>query len=83
MTVEHIYIEGELYLTLETVAEVYSVKTVWLERVCREGLLGPPVSHGESLCLAAIELDRVARIVRLNAVLGLELEAIAAMLEED
>jgi len=80
VTSEHIYIDGELYLTLETVAEVYSVQTVWLRAVCTEGLVGPPVQHGTELCLAAVELDRVAQIVRLNTVLGLELEAIALML---
>lgn len=83
MRKDAIYIEGELYLTLEAVAEVYSVQTAWLRRACSQGLLGPPVHHGSQLCLAAVELDRVARIVRMNTVLGLEFEAIALMLEDD
>lgn len=82
MNAAEIRFEGELYLTLETVAEVYAVKRVWLERACAEGLLGAPREHGGQLCVAAVELDRVARLVRLHAHLGLELEAIAAVWEE-
>ena len=76
-----IRIEGEVYLTLETVAEVYAVEHVWLREVCAAGLLTPAQHATGDLCIAAIELDRVARIVRLNLMLGVELEAVAVLLD--
>jgi len=78
---ERIYVEGELYLSLEEVARVYEVKTVWLQEVCDSGLLSGRGASGGELCIAAVELDRVATIVRLHRVLGLDLEVIAATLD--
>lgn len=76
-----IHIEGELHLTLETVAEVYAVKVVWLREVCDAGLLvARPFDHGE-LCIAAVQLERLASIVRMNVVLGLDLDAVEALLD--
>jgi len=76
-----IRIEGELYLSLETVAEVYAVEVVWLREVCAAGLLAARPHAQHDLCIAAIELDRVARIVRLNVALGLDLDSVAALLD--
>ena len=75
------YIDGELHLTVELVAEIYQVRSVWLREVCECGLLGGVVSD-ESLCIAAVQLDRVAAIVRLGQGWGLDLETIALVLEE-
>jgi len=77
-----VYIEGELYLTVETVAELYQVRTVWLREVCEIGLLGGVVTETR-LCIAAVELDRVAAIVRLGQNWGLDLETIALVLDEE
>lgn len=74
-------IEGELYLTLETVAEVYAVELVWLREVCASGLLTPAQHKTGELCIAALELDRVARIVHLNVVLGVSLDSVDALID--
>ena len=71
-----LYRDGELYLSLEVVAEVYEVEVTLLRDVYARGLLGTGVDHGRRLCIAALELDRVATIVRLHRVLGLDLDAI-------
>jgi len=76
-----IQIEGELHLTLETVAEVYAVRVVWLREVCDAGLLeARPHDQGE-LCIATVQLERLAQIVRMNVVLGLDLDAVEALLD--
>ena len=76
MSIETIRIEGRLYLSLEVVAELYEVKTVLLQKAYECGLLGTGIDHERTLCIAAIELDRVATIVRLHETIGLDLEAI-------
>lgn len=80
MSDERVYLSGELYLSLETVAEVYRVRTVWLREVYDLGLLGRGHVKGPTICIAATELDRVATIVRLHEVLGLDADAISLML---
>lgn len=81
---EH-YVGGELYLSLETVAEIYQVKIVVLQEAFELGLLGAGADSdagpGARLCIAAVQLDRVATIVRLHSVLGLNLAAIALTLD--
>lgn len=81
MSDERIYIEGELFLSLEVVARLYEVRVVWLQEVCEAGLLSRPPEAGATLCIAAFELDRVATIVRLHHSLSLDLESIALALE--
>ena len=54
-----IYIGGEQFLSLEVVAELYKVKTVWLHEVCAQGLLASSEHSDVGLCIAAVELDRV------------------------
>ena len=56
MSAEKLYLEGELYLSLETVAEVYRVRTVWLREVFDTGLLGPGASGESGPCIAAVQL---------------------------
>lgn len=77
---ERVYIDGELYLSLELVAELYRVQPLVLRNACEHGLITPTAPHGASLCIAAFRLDRVATIVRLHVGLGLELHHIAAEL---
>jgi len=76
-----IYVEGELYLELETVAEAYGVETVWLREVVDAGLLGDDVVSDPVACIAAVRLDHVATIVRLHRVLGLDVDAIRLALD--
>ena len=74
------HIDGELYLSLETVAEVYELELVWLEGVRREGLLGDCPEQEERVWIAAARLERVAVLVRLCHGFGLDLRAAAAEL---
>jgi hypothetical protein len=67
-----ILIEGEAYFSLETLAEIYAVEVHWLQEVYDHGLLGPGVNSGPHLCVASIQMDRVATIVRLHSCLGLD-----------
>lgn len=80
---DQLHIDGELYLRLETVAEIYTVRITWLQEVYDAGLLGDGRQQGRSLCVAAVQLDRVATIVRLHHVLGLDLDAIGLALDAD
>jgi hypothetical protein len=78
---DRIYLEGELYLSVETVAEIYRVEEIWLREVFDAGLLTGGVHTHPRLCIAAVRLDHVATIVRLHRVLGFDVEAIRLALE--
>ena len=80
MSVESIHVEGRLYVSLEVVAELYEVKSVLLREAYDCGLLGTGVDHERTLCIAAVQLERVATIVQLHQTLGLGLEAITERL---
>lgn len=83
MSDERIYVGGELYLSLETVAEIYRVEVVWLRQAQDAGLLGSDVATQPMVCIAAARLDHVATIVRLHQVLGLDLDAIRRELDAE
>lgn len=76
-----VHIDGELFLSVETVAEVYAVKLLWLREVCDSGLVSGALDRDDTVWIAAVELDRVAAIVRLRAVVGDDVQAIAALLD--
>jgi hypothetical protein len=78
---DRIYVDGELYLSLETIAELYSVEVVWLREVVAADLIAGGVASQPTLCIAAVRLDHVATIVRLHRVLGLDVEAIRLAME--
>lgn len=82
MSTDTLRVEGRLYLRLEVVAQVYRVEPVWLESVYARGLLGPGIPSGQSVAIAALQLDRVATIVRLSHVLELDLDAIELQLTD-
>ena len=82
MTQDKLYIKGELFISLEVVAELYQAKVVWLREVYDCGLLGTGVDRDATLCIAAVQLDRVATVVRLHETLGLDLDAIERALED-
>jgi hypothetical protein len=75
--------EGDLYLTLEAVADVYRVDVVWLRRVYDAGLVGRGIARDATVCIPAVRLDRVATIVRYHYSLGLDLDAIELQLEDE
>ncbi len=80
MTRPSLLIHGELYLTLETVAECYSVEISWLQQVYELDMVGPGERVDGSLAIAALMLDRVAEIRRVYLQTGMELSGIAVML---
>jgi hypothetical protein len=71
----------EPYLHLETVAEIYRVRAIWLREVAERGLLGPLESGDDGPLIACVQLDRVATIVRLSVHLGLDLSQLAHELD--
>jgi len=77
---DRVYIEGNLYLSLETVAEIYHVEVLWLREVYDFGLLESCVEAGTVIHIQATQLDRVAAIVRWHVGLGLDVEAISLAL---
>lgn len=80
MTRGVVSIRGELYLTLETVAECYRVEAVWLREVYETGLLGPGEELGDSIAIAASMLDRMGDILRLHQQQGINLAGILILL---
>lgn len=81
MSVPAVWRGGEPYLRIETVAELYRVRAVWLREVADAGLLGPLESGDDGPLIACVQLDRVATLVRLSVHLGLDLLQIARELE--
>ena len=81
MTEARTWVDGELYLSIETVAEVYRVEVVWLREVIESGLLGTGAALGPAGAIAAIRMDHVATIVRMHRALGLDVDAIRLALE--
>jgi len=82
MSHDRIYVGGELYLAVETVAEIYRIEVIWLREAVDSGLIGSGVESQPRLCIAAARLDHVATIVRLHQMLGLDVEAIRDALED-
>lgn len=82
MTSHQITVEGELYLSLETYAEIYCIEVRWLRDVYDRGLLGSGVNSGTVVCVSVTQMDRVATIVRLHEGYGLDVETIHLVLEE-
>ncbi len=83
MSHDPIYVGGELYVSLEAVAEIYRVEVVWLREIVDADLLGGGVALEPTVCIAVVRLDRVATIVRLHRTLGLDVEAIRLALADD
>ena len=73
---------GQLYLTLETVADCYRVEVSWVEEVYELGLLGRGERVGDSTAVAAAMLDRLGRILRLHHQQGINLAGILRILDE-
>jgi len=75
-------VRGELYLSLETVADCYSIEVAWLEECAAFGLFELASLDEHTRALSGAALERVAEILRLRASSGLELPALALWLEE-
>jgi hypothetical protein len=68
--------DGECYLSLEVVAELYHVDGIVLREVFDRGLLGDGLIRGATLCIASVRLDVVATVVRLHQSFGFDVDAI-------
>ncbi len=79
---ERVYLDGELHLTLETVARIYRVEVVWLREVYDRGLLGSGRPAQRTVCIAAARLDHVATVVRLRHLVGADVDALARALAD-
>jgi len=82
MSTHTLEIRGELFVTLEGAAECYHVEARWIEEIQRQGYLGPVERVGRSLAFPVTGLDRLAAILRWNRHLGLDLDAVTALLAD-
>lgn len=73
------YEAGRAWLRVEDAAACYEVEVAWVREVAAAGLVDVRREAGVER-LAASELDRLAEVVRLANVLGLDLGAIEAWL---
>jgi len=78
-----VVIEGESYLSLETVAECYHCEVSWVREVYEFGLLGSGRRVGSDVVIPSHVLDRLAAIIRLSRYYGLNLAGIALALDLD
>jgi NTP pyrophosphatase (non-canonical NTP hydrolase) len=76
-----VYIREEAYITLATIAECYECSEAWLREIYDVGLLGTGEIRDELTLVRAESMDRVAWILRLSTVHGLELDVILHLLD--
>ena len=76
-----VYIREEAYVTLSTIADCYECSETWVREVYDVGLLGTGEIRDELTLVRADAMDRVARILRLSTMHGLELEVIVHLLD--
>jgi hypothetical protein len=76
-----VYIRDEAYVTLSTIADCYERSETWVREVYDVGLLGTGEICDELTLVRADAMDRVARILRLSTVHGLELDVIVHLLD--
>jgi hypothetical protein len=76
-----VYIREEAYVALSTIADCYECSEAWVREVYDVGLLGTGEIRDELTLVRADAMDRVARILRLSAVHGLELDVIVHLLD--
>ncbi len=73
-------IEGERYLEVRVLAEIFEVQVAWVEEVVERGLV-PGHREIESVRYVRVtEFDRVAQVIRLRQVLELDWDALEAFL---
>jgi MerR HTH family regulatory protein len=83
MTTDHFQFEGVRWITVEAVAQCYTVQVEWVREVVSTGLLGESVERSGTLAITAAQLERVAKIVQLHFHLGVDLTGIEILLSRD
>ena len=76
-----VYIREEAYVTLATIADCYECSETWVREVYEVGLLGTGEILDDRTWVPAEAMDRIARILRLSTVHGLELDVIVHLLD--
>jgi hypothetical protein len=79
VTARVLVIRGQAYLTLETMATCYAVEVAWIEEVYEHGLLGRGEEIEGSIAVAAVMLDRFARILQLHRQQGINVAGISSL----
>ena len=77
-----IVIDGETYLSVQTVAECYHCEVTWVREVCEFGLLSVRYV-GSDVVIPSYLLDRLAAIIRMHRYYGLNMAGIALALGFD
>ena len=75
-----VYIDDEAYVGLDTIADCYEISVVFVREVYDSGLLGRGELRNDETLVRIVALDRVARIIRLRTIHGLNLDVIAHLL---
>jgi hypothetical protein len=75
-------IEGQTWVTLETISECYQCEVTWVRQACELGLFGRARVHAGTLVVRTTVLDRVASAWRLSRYEGLSFDAIVVLLGE-
>jgi len=73
-------IRGQVHVSLQAVARCFDVRISWVEEIYEQGLLGSCQRVDNRVAIAAAELDRVARIVRLHFCQGIDLAGIVFLM---
>lgn len=76
-----VFIREEAYVTLATIAECYECSEAWLQDIYEIGLLGTGETRDELTLVRVESMDRVAWILRLSTVHGLDLDVIIHLLD--
>jgi hypothetical protein len=76
-----VYIREEAYVTLATIAECYECSETWIREVYEVGLLGTGEMLDELTWVPVAAMDRLATILRLSTIHGLELDVIVHLLD--
>lgn len=79
MTVEYVMLRGERYVTLTTVAACYRVEVTVVREAYEYGLLGEGEVHEGEVAVPASRMGVVARILRLRASAGVNVEGIVLL----
>ena len=72
-------IAGRSWLRVEDVAACYSVEVAWVREVCDLGLVEARREPDGIELVPAVELDRVADLLRISRALGLDLVTVASL----
>ena len=74
--------DGDRYLRIDAVAEIFDVQVTWIEAAFENGLLDCRVFEETTPCIRVTELDRIAQLIRLSLVYELDWDNVALHLDD-